>query len=161
MEADRVDAASRRRARLETWGDKRLERAGLAVLGLVPTRLPKTLFGRPVVRLELPKAGKRAPPELPKHHRFGAGDLCLVSDGKPSFGEGARPKSAEGTVLRQGAHHVDVVPFAARIHVSDESRRRRGRDVDLSEETSRGDAAAATWIYQRRRVVATPRRRRR
>ena len=27
--------------------------------------------------------------------------------------------------------------------------RRRGRDVDLSEETRRGDAAAATWIYQR------------
>ena len=30
-------------------------------------------------------------------------------------------------------------------------RRRRGRDADLSEETSRGDAAAATWIFRRRR----------
>ena len=26
--------------------------------------------------------------------------------------------------------------------------------MDLSEETSRGDAAVATWIYQRRRVAA-------
>ena len=38
----------------------------------------------------------------------------------------------------------------------EQSRRRRGRDMDLSEETRRGAAAAATRIYQRRRRAGTP-----
>ena len=42
----------------------------------------------------------------------------------------------------------------------DKSRRRHGRDVDLSEETSRGAAAATTRIFRGGRVAARPRPRR-
>ena len=50
---------------------------------------------------------------------------------------------------------VAATPRPRRGYFSDASRRRRGRDVDISL-MHRGDAAAATW----RRVAATPRPRR-
>ena len=97
--------------RLEEWSDARLLDEGVAVVGLSATRLPRaTLFGRPVVRLELPRArGDRAPPPLP-HHRFAGGDLCLVSERRPSGGGGG---GVEGTVLARGPRHVDVVVGSA------------------------------------------------
>ncbi|KAH8059770.1 hypothetical protein JL721_9189 [Aureococcus anophagefferens] len=97
--------------RLEEWSDARLLDEGVAVVSLGATRLPRaTLFGRPVVRLELPRArGDRAPPPLP-HHRFTGGDLCLVSERRPSGGGGG---GVEGTVLARGPRHVDVVVGSA------------------------------------------------
>ena len=47
--------------------------------------------------------------------------------------------------------------LSPREYVSDESRRRRGCDVDIP---SRGDAAAATWIYCGDESRRTPRVRR-
>ena len=68
--------------RLEKWSDKRLEDAGLSLTGVRCARLPRGLYGRPVVRLEKPRRrGERAPPLLPRHHRFGSGDLCIVAPG--------------------------------------------------------------------------------
>ena len=95
--------------RLEKWSDKRLEDAGLSLTGVRCARLPRGLYGRPVVRLEKPRRrGERAPPLLPRHHRFGSGDLCIVAPGTMG-GCGA----AEGTILKTGPRHVDVVLSSA------------------------------------------------
>ena len=54
------------------------------------------------------RRGERAPPLLPRHHRFGSGDLCIVAPGTMG-GCGA----AEGTILKTGPRHVDVVLSSA------------------------------------------------
>ena len=94
--------------RMEKWSDARLVEAGLSLTGLRCVRLPRGLYGRPVVRLELPRRrGERAPPVLPRHHRFGAGDLCILAPSQVGCGE------AEGTILKTGPRHVDVVLSSA------------------------------------------------
>ena len=46
--------------RLEKWSDKRLEDAGLSLTGVRCARLPRGLYGRPVVRLERPRRARAA-----------------------------------------------------------------------------------------------------
>ena len=47
--------------RLEKWSDKRLEDAGLSLTGVRCARLPRGLYGRPVVRLSRAARGARRP----------------------------------------------------------------------------------------------------
>ena len=78
--------------------------------------------------------GPNAPRRRSARHRG------LERDGETSCGAKGRP-----VVWRRRAYGPGGVP-SPRGSSFDESRRRRGRDL----ETSRSDAAAATWIFRRR-----------
>ena len=55
------------------------------------------------------------------------------------------------------ALHLRLGAYAKSSSAETESRRRRGREMDLPRTASRGDAAAARWIYRGLLLAATPR----
>ena len=90
-------------------------------------------------------SGRRA--EIPgtRRRRAGASTPRLRRAGVDAA---AAPTRAGVDAARSFGTPVAATPRPPRGHfVGDESRRRRGRHADIPWETSRGDAAAATWIY--------------
>ena len=91
-------------------------------------------------------AGRVRPIDLARVKVVGrdGGEVLWYSHNLVTWGLGV-----DSTILAEKMRCLGQARYARpRGYVSDESRRRRGGDVDIPLKTGRGGAAAATWVFR-------------
>uniref|UniRef100_A0A7S3JZD4 RNA helicase n=1 Tax=Aureoumbra lagunensis TaxID=44058 RepID=A0A7S3JZD4_9STRA len=88
------------RERIETWSQQRLLASGMALLNMRAHKRRHAFYGRPVLRLFIAKSsGTNYTTRLP-FHRFGPGDLVLLSSSTIT--------QLDGAIIERSPYYIDI-----------------------------------------------------